>query len=287
MSALKGRLLSRIMRCGAFAVAVVCALSSQVRAKSDLERSLNAEYKAKILRLRNPAAGDRLVFGSDGTLLQGGGPGTWALDGNIAVIKFMVDQDQVEIEGRRVYLDWDSDKGQFQPLPARAVHITVTFPSAGLSSADAEQALALIFSVGTDADAVPSYWKFVMEHPFSKGKSSKEATEAAQIGTFGGQPVYSFGSKGEVTLPVPIRQPNPPYTPEARRAKVSGTVVLFIIVDAQGDVPDVIEGGKPLGFGLDQLAILTVQEWKFKPARKGGAPIAVQFAVEVSFRLLG
>ncbi len=99
-------------------------------------------------------------------------------------------------------------------------------------------------------------------------------------GTGGG--VYSVG--GNVSAPIPIFKPEPPYSEEARKAKYQGTVVLFIVVDASGNVTEcrVI---KPLGLGLDEKAVETVKTWKFKPAMRNGTPVPVQVTVEVSFRL--
>jgi TonB family protein len=99
-------------------------------------------------------------------------------------------------------------------------------------------------------------------------------------GTGGG--IYSVG--GGVSAPIPIYKPEPAYSEEARKAKYQGTVVLWIVVDAQGNVvdPRVV---RPLGLGLDEKALETVRTWKFKPALRNGSPVPVRVIVEVSFRL--
>ncbi len=94
--------------------------------------------------------------------------------------------------------------------------------------------------------------------------------------------VYSVG--GNVSAPVPIYSPDPPYSEEARKAKYSGIVVVSIIVDAQGNVRD-IQVVKPLGLGLDEKAVETIRTWRFKPALRNGSPVPVRMLVEVSFRL--
>ncbi len=99
-------------------------------------------------------------------------------------------------------------------------------------------------------------------------------------GTGGG--VYSVG--GNVSAPIPIYKPEPPYSEQARKAKYQGTVVLWIVVDAQGNVTDA-QVVKPLGMGLDENAVNTVKTWKFKPAMRNGVPVPVKVMVEVSFRL--
>jgi protein TonB len=94
--------------------------------------------------------------------------------------------------------------------------------------------------------------------------------------------VYSVG--GNVTPPIPIYKPEPPYSEEARKAKYQGTVVLWIIVNIQGSVTDA-RVVKPLGLGLDEKALDTVRTWKFKAATRNGVPVPVRVMVEVSFRL--
>lgn len=100
-------------------------------------------------------------------------------------------------------------------------------------------------------------------------------------GGTGGGP-YSVG--GSIGAPIPIYKPDPPYSEEARKAKYQGTVVLWIVVDTQGNVTE-IRVVKPLGLGLDEKAVDTVRTWKFKPATRNGIPVPVRVAVEVSFRL--
>ena len=95
--------------------------------------------------------------------------------------------------------------------------------------------------------------------------------------------VFSVG--GNVSAPIPIYKPEPAYSEEARKAKYQGTVVLWIVVDAQGNVNHDVRVVKPLGLGLDEKAVETVRTWKFKPAMRNGVPVPVRVIVEVSFRL--
>lgn len=104
----------------------------------------------------------------------------------------------------------------------------------------------------------------------------------AGVGGGIGGGVYKVG--GGISAPRPVATPDPEYTEEARRAKIQGTCVLGLIVDAEGHPRDirVIRG---LGYGLDAKALETVRQWRFDPARKDGQPVNVQVSVEVAFRL--
>jgi periplasmic protein TonB len=94
--------------------------------------------------------------------------------------------------------------------------------------------------------------------------------------------VYKVG--GGITAPQPIATPDPEYTDEARRAKVQGTCILWLIVGADGHPRD-IHVVRGLGYGLDAKALETVKQWRFQPARKDGQPVNVQVSVEVAFHL--
>lgn len=84
--------------------------------------------------------------------------------------------------------------------------------------------------------------------------------------------------------PSPSPTPDPEYTEEARRAKIQGTCILWLIIDAEGHPRDirVVHG---LGYGLDAKALESVKQWRFEPASKDGQPVNVQVSVEVGFRL--
>jgi periplasmic protein TonB len=100
-------------------------------------------------------------------------------------------------------------------------------------------------------------------------------------GGYGGGP-YSVG--GDVTAPVPIYDPEPPYSEEARKAKYQGVAVVGIIVAPDGTVSST-RVVRPLGMGLDEKATETVRTWKFRPGEKNGTPVPVFMLVEVTFRL--
>jgi TonB family protein len=93
-----------------------------------------------------------------------------------------------------------------------------------------------------------------------------------------------FRVGGGVSAPRVLENPSPDYSEEARKAKYQGTVVLWLIVDANGKPRDV-RVARSLGMGLDQKAIEAVRLWRFQPALKDGSPVAVQINVEVNFHL--
>jgi protein TonB len=89
---------------------------------------------------------------------------------------------------------------------------------------------------------------------------------------------------GDVKAPVVINRVEPVYPEVARKARISGIVIVECIIDKQGNVTNV-QVLKPLPFGLDQAAADAVRRWKFKPGTLNGQPVDVIFNLTVNFKL--
>jgi len=89
-----------------------------------------------------------------------------------------------------------------------------------------------------------------------------------------------------VTLPVVVHEVKPDYTPEAKAARVQGTVLLATVVLADGSVGDVtVARSLDTTYGLDQQAVNAAKQWTFKPGTKDGKPVAVRVNIELKFTL--
>lgn len=94
--------------------------------------------------------------------------------------------------------------------------------------------------------------------------------------------VYRVGDG--VEPPKLLSKMEPQYSDEARAAKIQGTVTLYAEVSAEG-MPQNVRVTRPLGLGLDEQAVRAVQQWRFEPGTKDGAPVTVAATIEVNFRL--
>ncbi len=86
------------------------------------------------------------------------------------------------------------------------------------------------------------------------------------------------------SAPQLISKVEPQYSEKARKAKLSGSILLSCLVGVDG-VPSNIKVLRPLGLGLDEKAIEALLQWRFKPGMKDGHPVPVTAQVEISFRL--
>ncbi len=82
-----------------------------------------------------------------------------------------------------------------------------------------------------------------------------------------------------------LKNPAPHYPALSRRMGEEGRVVLRVFVNQQG-VPTQVELRTSSGFSrLDSVALETVRQWKFIPARRGEQPISAWVLVPISFSL--
>lgn len=98
----------------------------------------------------------------------------------------------------------------------------------------------------------------------------------------GQERVYIPG--GSVDQPALLESVEPRYTAEAIKAGIQGRVILSMTVCSDGLARDiVVEQG--IGHGLDANAVRAIEQWRFHPAQRDGAPVAVRARVAVNFRL--
>jgi TonB family protein len=99
-------------------------------------------------------------------------------------------------------------------------------------------------------------------------------------------PVESLESEGQPAVdeaPRPIKMSGPVYPRAALKRRVEGTVLLEVLIDADGRVARArILRSVP---GLDEAAIACAMTWRFKPALKNGKPVPTLAHAPVVFRI--
>ncbi|MFZ0299170.1 MAG: energy transducer TonB [Candidatus Sulfotelmatobacter sp.] len=95
--------------------------------------------------------------------------------------------------------------------------------------------------------------------------------------------IYKLGQNG-VIPPKPIYSPDPEFSEEARKAGEQGIVTVSLVVSEDGKPRSarVMCSSAP---DLNDVAVETINTWRFEPATKAGKPVAVEMAVEVDFKL--
>ena len=261
---------------------VLCLIASNVRGddQQDAGHLLQSKIQGKIFTLKTFDRSDRLYFKSDGTLVGGRGLGPWTLYANVEVSEVLIHGDRLEIQGNRIFMRYDDKRKELVGARASKVSIEIEIEPNDLSSAALGKPLRAVFLAPGEklADRVPSYWRQFLE----TGVDTKSLDEIQS----------AFGKKSEKPPksadydipPKEISAPSPDFSDEARRVRFQGSVLLSLIVNEEGKTENIVIL-KPLGMGLDEKAVETVQNWKFKPAMREGVPASVKIKLQITFRM--
>jgi TonB family protein len=95
------------------------------------------------------------------------------------------------------------------------------------------------------------------------------------------EPIVELGPG--VTPPRLIHQVTPSSDSGAGGFRVSGTVLIGLVVSSQG-LPRDVHVVRALDKDLDRNAVEAVEQWRFDPARKAGTAVAVRVTVEIRFQ---
>ena len=94
----------------------------------------------------------------------------------------------------------------------------------------------------------------------------------------GGEMVYPVANG--VTAPVLVKRTKLVVPPD--KANLRGTAIVCGIVDRDGRIRTTFMD-RTIGNGLDEIAIATVKQWKFRPALKDGEAVAAPISLEMKF----
>jgi TonB family protein len=89
--------------------------------------------------------------------------------------------------------------------------------------------------------------------------------------------------KADLSQPFATRKVDPGYPSQLMRENVSGTVILYALIRADGTVSNVrvLRG---VDDRLDRYAKEAVAQWKFEPATRNGQPVEVEATFKIPFR---
>lgn len=246
-----------------------------------------------------------LSFDASGKLISAATEGFGPTDGRIYVQSIELTPDQLVVIGNRPvdFLDPVKKKWIIADMH-RPVSVNIQLPANEPARDAVPKLLSAIFL--TQAELANIRCSSSQQKPSgdeqqptsnhdvsSKSASSSTVAEPHPACARNGERVYRIGHG--ITPPRAKYAPDPEYSDGARKAKVSGTTVLVVIVTPNGN-PTAIAVVRSLGSGLDpnllpyayqldERAVDAVSRWTFEPARLGDTPIATIINVEVNFRL--
>jgi hypothetical protein len=240
---------------------------------NDLEAQLNKDYKGKFLTFHQFCSGGHLRFDADGHVVGNCIKNSWTTDSQLQVESIKLKHSVLELYGRRLCLIFDPANKHFRDVLAISPkdEVAKSFQKRGkkawqvfLDSSNVEVDLDLASRSSLEPDLVvaidqvfwesgdlnielmPAFWRDFL----SRKDVNSPPAEPPNDGS-----VYKVG--GKVAAPHVLSQPDPEYSELARQAGYSGTLVLSMVVTAEGNIRDV-SIVTPLGLGLDEKAVNTV-----------------------------
>lgn len=111
------------------------------------------------------------------------------------------------------------------------------------------------------------------------GISMGQSVGAVPAGLTDAVRVYALGK--DVSVPELLPRATGVFNNDDCKAKIDGKVVLFLIVDSEGE-PRNIYFLRPAGTQIDEQALLIAEGDRFKPGVRDGAPVAVAISLELS-----
>jgi TonB family protein len=276
----------------------------------DLEKTLAGQYADKTLVLRHCYTASSQEYDAGGKLLSRTNEGPWPLYGRIQVKKVDLTTEKLRLEGNRVVYQFDR-QGRFIPVRDKD-HIKITIRlDQPLTSVDQGAAvLARVFAMTQEEviNAAPSYWQPYLAKQLAEGTKEDQSQVARRSDLAGGagtegtekhlpqvarrldpassaeaEKIFRLGVDG-TAAPRPIYTPEPQFSELARHQKFQGVVGMNVVIDSSGQVSN-IKIVKPLGMGLDEEAVRTIQTWRFTPGQRRGQPVAVAMYIEMDFHL--
>jgi len=183
-----------------------------------------------------------------------------------------------QFSGVRVAIKWNDDNKEFvrHDLKTEPVKIVI---NGATTPEELRHAVAAIFSLGIDRalqTSLPPYW----QHYFDPHTAwPEDGLKGVQVFTPG-------GTVAGVPIPAPalLNKPSAEYTLEAAHDKVSGPVLLHLVVDATGAQRRLFVL-QPLGYGLDAKAVEAIEKAKFAPITVGGKQVASSLLVKQEFNI--
>jgi TonB family protein len=87
------------------------------------------------------------------------------------------------------------------------------------------------------------------------------------------------------TMPVALSHRVPVYSLQARQMRLSGTVVMNVLVNERGTVDQVVLVNGVSGAGVNEATMQAAESWTYRPAMKNGVPVKVWKSEQVIFKL--
>jgi protein TonB len=217
-----------------------------------------------------------------GVALRGGtsrGPADsglqWSANSEVAGELFAADPSETFFEGECNEQVPEQKLASMKPIQPSMDAAVTTAPLTTTASFSAVSALSV--------SALPSF----AEDGISKAKTHSASGAARKASAKGNGSRNRAGAAGGQSY-TPARYvfcPPPAFPTEARKARLSGTALVLVLIDARGRPLSVTLQHSSGHAILDTAALRAVRGWRFEPARRDSNPVDARLEIPVRFAL--
>lgn len=260
----------------------ICALLTLLASGFTQEQLLKDRFVGKTFVIRHFYSDLVLDYDPFGRILQTPRIGTWTV-AQFRVEKVKIRPSDFELRGSRMALIYDQKKDVVVFSKLSDQEIKVKAPPAAITESTLNDLTGEIFvSLKQEPQAVPDYWRDLVSGNVESEKL-ENGTKIYRLKTTQGPSVPA--AEGVRTQhPKPIKQPDPEFSPLARALHYQGSCLLRVVISDLGTVEDV-RILRPLGLGLDELAVEKIKTWTFSPGTLDGKLVKALVNIEVTFHL--
>src|SRR5438034_4926107 len=246
-------------------------------------KQLESRLKGKTCVLRHIVSNSKVRYDEAGNLTGNWQPGRWTWHGHAEVTRIDLKDGVLKVNANRVLLRYKKLDHRFLPIRgSEKVEIEIQTSKAGGKSLDLvkEWRKAFLTTGESFPENLEPYWRPFIEC-LKKPKSEEcEFYEQKALESY----VYRVGKVPNLTIPKIRSRVEPVYTPVARQAGLTGTVIFSAVIDKEGRLR-IIRIIQPVGLGLEEGAAEALRKWSFEPGYRQGEAVDVALTIEVNFDL--
>ena len=270
---------------------------AQAQLSDAVAKELENRHRGEILRVRELVADAKIHYDAAGHLTGKWHAGRWTWHSSVELVGVEAKGSTLRIKANRLLLNYDQSTQRFASVRAGIVEIDIDTAPDSNGRIDPAKEWNKAFLTPTEdypLDMQP-YWRpFISciirpntdECRYYESVSHSVEVYDIKPAPSGWKPnypgVYALG--GNVKPPKMLSKSEPQYTDIARQARVSGTVILEVIVRKNG-LADIVRVIRPLGYGLEESAAEWVLQIRFEPAKLNDNPVDVHLQIVVNFHL--
>ena len=246
-------------------------------------KQLESLLKGKTCVLRHILSNSKVTYDETGHLTGKWQPGRWTWHGNAEVTRIDFKHGLLKVKANRILLRYNKLAHQFLPVRGpEKVEIEIRVPRASEKDLDLAKELRKAFLTPGESfpENLENYWKPFIECLKNRKSEECEFYEQKALESY----VYRVGQVPDLTTPKIRSRVEPIYTPVARLAQVTGTVIFSAVIDKEGRLR-ILRIIQPVGLGLEEGAAEALSKWTFEPGYRQGKAVDVALTIEINFDL--